>query len=83
MEINHLAEKCGNSVPLIHKAFFRPAPHLFLPRGERKNVRHEKRVGIDHTNNPGFGRSVYIRLWKLHVTYSSYQGNLYLALMWA
>lgn len=36
---------------------------------------------VEH--HPGFSRSVYIRLWKLNLTWSSYQGNWYLALMWA
>lgn len=33
--------------------------------------------------HPGFSRSVYIRLWKMNLTISSYEGSWYVALMWA
>lgn len=38
---------------------------------------------FEREHHPGFSRSVYLRLWKLNLTLSSYRGNWYVALMWA
>lgn len=38
---------------------------------------------FEREHHPGFSRSVYLRLWKLNLTFSSYAGNWYVAVMWA
>ena len=38
---------------------------------------------VEYKPDVGFGRNLYVTLGKLHFTWTSYEGNWYVALMWA